>query len=150
MKINRRFKIYLLSIIFMIIDLIIKLVIKSNMHIFDEIVIIPNIFSIYFVENSGAAFSILQNQTILLIIISILCLIFLDSLIKKSNSRLESISISMIIGGLFGNLIDRIMYLKVIDYISILNFPVFNIADILITVGAIIFIIINIRKKDIE
>ena len=148
MKNNKRFLIYGFAILLLIIDLIVKLFLKNNMELGDEIILIPNLFSIYYVENSGAAFSILQNKTIFLIIVSLFCLVFLDRMIVSSNSKLENISISLIIGGLFGNLVDRMLYSRVIDYISIMEFPVFNLADSFIVIGVIIFIYYNIIKKD--
>ena len=148
MKNNKRFLIYGFAILLLIIDLIVKLVLKNNMELGDEIILIPNLFSIYYVENSGAAFSILQNKTIFLIIVSLFCLVFLDRMIVSYNSKLENISISLIIGGLFGNLVDRMLYSRVIDYISIMEFPVFNLADCFIVIGVIIFIYCNIIKKD--
>ena len=69
-------------------------------------------------------------------------------MIVSYNSKLENISISLIIGGLFGNLVDRMLYSRVIDYISIMEFPVFNLADSFIVIGVIIFIYCNIIKKD--
>lgn len=148
MKNNKRFLIYGFAILLLIIDLIVKLFLKNNMELGDEIILIPNLFSIYYVENSGAAFSILQNKTIFLIIVSLFCLVFLDRMIASYNSKLENISISLIIGGLFGNLVDRMLYSRVIDYISIMEFPVFNLADCFIVIGVIIFIYCNIIKKD--
>ena len=148
MKNNKRFLIYGFAILLLIIDLIVKLFLKNNMELGDEIILIPNLFSIYYVENSGAAFSILQNKTIFLIIVSLFCLVFLDRMIVSYNSKLENISISLIIGGLFGNLVDRMLYSRVIDYISIMEFPVFNLADSFIVIGVIIFIYCNIIKKD--
>lgn len=151
-------KIYITSLILMLIDLLTKYLV-SNYLTFKEI--IPNFFNIYLTHNSGAAFSILKNSQILLIIISIFVLFYMIKyIIPKVTSNMEYISISMIIGGTLGNLFDRIYNNYVIDFISLnifgYNFPVFNFADILITCGAIILIIIligseksanNIRKK---
>ena len=71
-------------------------------------------------------------------------------MIPKITTNIEYISISMIIGGTLGNLFDRVYHNYVIDFISLnifgYNFPVFNFADILITCGAIILIIILIRS----
>jgi signal peptidase II len=71
-------------------------------------------------------------------------------MIPKITTNMEYISISMIIGGTLGNLFDRVYHNYVIDFISLnifgYNFPVFNFADILITCGAIILIIILIRS----
>ena len=130
-----RKKIYTTATILCIIDLIIKQLITNYLPVKE---IIPNIFSIFLTHNTGAAFSILNNNQIILIIID-------RKIIPKTTTKLETLSISMIIGGALGNLIDRIINNYVIDYLSFnifgYHFPVFNFADILITIGAILLAI---------
>ena len=115
--------------------------------------IIPKFFSILYVQNTGAAFSILEDNTILLIIISALFVVILDRYIKKEEhfTKLGVISLGMIMGGIFGNLIDRILRHSVIDYLSFTvlkyNFPVFNLADIGITVGVGLYILSMILER---
>lgn len=143
---NKKF-IYTLGMFYMLIDQIIKLIVTKNMELFQEITIIPNFFSLYYLKNTGAAFSILGDQTIILIIISLVCLIFLKNYIKKLKrvTNLTIISLGIMIGGILGNLFDRLLYKAVIDYLSFnffgYSFPVFNFADIGITVGAVLLII---------
>lgn len=155
---NKNF-IYTISMLFLLLDQLIKLIVTKNMELFQEIKIIKNFFSIYYIKNKGAAFSIMGNQTILLILISIICLLFLKNYIKtiKTPSKLTIVSLGIIIGGILGNLFDRLFYKEVIDYLSFnffeYSFPVFNLADIGITVGAVLLIITllleekNIKKK---
>lgn len=146
-KLTSKEKVYSITCIFLIIDQIVKLLIKSKMDLFSEIIIIPNFFSVYYVQNEGAAFSILKNQTIFLILIGIVCIFLIDKYLTKENikDKLSRISLGILMGGIFGNLIDRILYGGVIDYLSFTifkyNFPVFNIADIGITIGIILLII---------
>jgi signal peptidase II len=116
------------------------------MNLYQEISIIPHFFSITYVENSGAAFSILENHTIFLIVISILFLLGIDHFIKKqclTFPQYEIISFGMIISGIFGNLFDQIYYRKVIDYLSFqfgnYFFPIFNFADTCIVLGVILY-----------
>ena len=131
-------KIYSISAIIIMLDQMIKLLIRSKMALTSEITIIPNFFSFYYVENTGAAFSILTNKTLLLVLIAIACLVLLDRYITKllKISKLEIISYGLVIGGIVGNLIDRLLYESVIDYLSFTifnyNFPVFNLADVFI------------------
>lgn len=153
---KNRQKIYNIVAIVFIIDQIVKIIIKHTMNLYQEISIIPNFFSLCYVKNTGAAFSILEDATLLLIVISIVFLLLIDKSIKKEEqnlSKLSIISLGMIIGGIFGNLIDRILYRSVIDYLSFsfgkYHFPIFNIADIGITVGVFILIIDMIRRKKI-
>ena len=117
------------------------------MKLHQEIEIIKNFFSIYYVKNTGAAFSILGNQTLLLIVVSCLCLIIIKEYIKKEKNitTLSMLSLGLIVGGTLGNLFDRIIYHAVIDYLAFdifkYSFPVFNLADIAITVGTTLLVI---------
>lgn len=128
-------------------DIIIKLIVKTNMNLYEKIVIIRNFFKIEYVLNDGAAFSSFSNMTIFLVITSILVLIFLINYLKNNNldNKLETISFGIIIGGITGNLIDRIIYKKVIDYLSFkifgYDFAIFNFADIGIVVGILLLLI---------
>lgn len=139
--------IYTLGMGFMLLDQIIKLLVTKNMTLHQEITLIPNFFSLYYLKNKGAAFSILGNKTMFLIIIAIICLVFLKNYIKnlKRVTNLTIISLGIMIGGIIGNLFDRIIYKAVIDYLSFnffgYSFPVFNLADIGITIGAILLIL---------
>lgn len=141
-------KIYLSSLIFVIIDFISKIIIMSFYK--NPITVIDKFFYIEKATNTGAAFSILTGGRILFIIIAILVLFYICKyMIKDVNNKTELISISMLIGGIIGNLIDRVVYGKVIDFLSLrfgsYNFPVFNLADIFITVGIFILLISSIR-----
>lgn len=139
--------IYIITIITIITDQVIKLLVKTNMNLHQEINIIPNFFSLYYIENKGAAFSILNDQTTFLIITTTLFLIIMSHYIKneKKFTKLSIISLGILLGGMFGNLIDRIIYSGVIDYLSFTiikyNFPIFNIADIGITLGTFLLVI---------
>ncbi len=139
--------IYTLASAFMLLDQIIKLIVINNMEISQEIKIISKFFSLFYLRNTGAAFSIFGNKTLFLIIISIVCLIVLKNYIKKLKrvTNLTIISLGILIGGIIGNLFDRVLRQAVIDYLSFnffgYSFPVFNLADIGITIGALLLII---------
>lgn len=139
---------YKISVIAIIIDQLIKLFIKTN--ITKDIVIIPKIFKITNVINTGAAFSILRNNNTLLILISIIILVLLNYYIKKNNIENDYFELGIILGGIVGNLFDRLLYNGVIDYIEISNFPVFNLADSLIVLGIILLIIKEFKKDFIK
>ena len=108
-------------------------------------------FRLDFVKNYGAAFNILSGSRILLSFISIIFSILLIYLIvrKKNFKPIDLYSYSFILGGTIGNGIDRIFKGFVIDFINlnILNFPVFNIADISINIG-FVFLLYSIIKKN--
>lgn len=140
-------KIYSIASIVIMVDLILKFIVSSKLVENDIIKVIPNFFSIYYLKNTGAAFSILQDSTVFLVILSALILLVLNNYIDKEKdlNKISEISLGMVIGGIFGNMIDRIINHSVTDFISFrifnYNFPVFNIADIGITVGVFLLLI---------
>lgn len=113
----------------------IKLCSNSNIEIID------NIFSITQIENTGMALG-LNEGNFKNIIISSLIIIFMFRYLytqKKYINKITLTTVSFIIGGGISNLIDRIFRGGVIDFIKILDFPIFNLADISIVLGCILF-----------
>lgn len=108
------------------------------------IVLIENVFELTYVENKGAAWSILENQIWFFILMTfiILALIAYACYKKMIYTKLGQISLVLICAGAIGNLIDRITHGYVIDMFSfkLINFPVFNVADICIVCGGILFV----------
>ncbi len=141
----------ILSIIFMLLDQASKYTVINYLD--KEIVVIKNFFYLIYTKNNGAAFSIFTGKRIFLILITLLIIGGLIYYIIKNDicSKIEILAFSLIIGGSFGNLIDRIVRGYVIDFISVkifeYNFPVFNIADSLICVGIFLILIIQLRKE---
>ena len=139
-------KIGLIGLVFLVVDLIVKLLIKNNLGLFESINVIPNFFNITYVRNTGAAFSILEGSRIFLIGISIFAiyLIYLFLIKNTKLSRFDNFCYGMLIGGILGNLVDRIIYGYVIDYLSfkIINYqaPIFNLADTFIVISVIIIV----------
>ena len=115
----------IISIILLCIDQISKLLIVNLLTKTDSVTIIKNFFYLTYINNDGAAFSILVGKRILLILIAVLIIVMLIRYIKKNNiqNKLELVSISLIIGGSLGNLIDRVVRGYVIDF---LDFKIFN------------------------
>lgn len=110
------------------------------------------VFSLNYIKNTGAAFSILQDSRELLIILSVIALFLLAMhVIKniKSISLKTIFFISLLSAGIAGNLHERIIYGFVRDYfqLNFVNFPVFNISDIFINIGVIALIIMILIKK---
>ena len=139
--------IIILSIIFLVIDQISKILIIKLLEPNEVITIIKNFFYIIYTNNTGAAFSILLGKRIFLIVVAILIIGILLYYIKKNkvDGKLNIIAFSLIIGGSLGNLIDRIVIGYVRDFIDFVifnyNFPIFNIADIAITIGVALVIL---------
>ena len=143
----KKYKSFILTIILVIIDLTVKLIIKNTMIPNQSITIINNFFYITYVKNTGAAWSILSGRKIFLIIFSLIVIISIIYYIikRKDYNKLELIGYSVVLSGAIGNLIDRIIYGYVIDYLDFYifnyDYPIFNIADILIVIGIIIIFI---------
>lgn len=148
-------KLYVISLITVILDQVIKNLFTFFMTYGQSISVIDGFFNITLVGNTGAAFSILSSNTILLILISIvvLNLLYFCFIKGKNLNDLEQTSYGLLIGGIMGNLIDRVIHMKVIDYLDFnifgYNFPVFNLADIVIVVSMIL-IIYQIIKGEIN
>lgn len=136
---------FLTAILLIALDQGTKLWAVKSLERIGEIPIIEGVFNLRYVENTGAAFSILQGKTAVLTIIPIIaCVVIIYVLVsKKIKSKLGTWGISLILAGAVGNLIDRVFRGAVVDMFDfeLINFPVFNVADICVTVGAVLFFI---------
>lgn len=106
--------------------------------------LIDGIFQLRYIENRGAAFSMLQNQTLPLIIVSVIVVAAIIFAFQRNMLRttLGRFSLLLVVSGAIGNLIDRIFRGFVVDLFDfvLIHFPVFNVADIFIVVGGILFV----------
>ena len=138
-----------ISILIFLIDQFTKYLIFHNNKAFINIDFL--LFKLDFVKNYGAAFNIFSGNRIFLSFISIFFSIILIHLIlrKNTSNSLDLYSYSFILGGTLGNGIDRIMKGFVVDFINlnIINFPVFNIADISINIGFILLLYSIFKNK---
>lgn len=141
----------LFSVIIFIIDQIVKLFMGFSISLNSSVTVIKDFFYISNVHNYGAAFSILYGNRIFLVIISIFTLVCVYYFLLKNKkfSLMDIFIYSLLIGGVLGNLFDRIIYGYVVDYLDFYifgyNFPIFNIADICIVSSVILIIIDTIR-----
>lgn len=106
--------------------------------------LIGGLLDLRYVENRGAAFSILQNQRWLFVAVTaVVCALIVFALFRYRHHEFFSYAASvLIVGGGIGNLIDRVLYGYVVDYIRISFFPaVFNFGDCCVTVGTLFLII---------
>ena len=149
---NREY-VYSVACVLLIIDQVLKLLVRSKIELLDEIEVIPSFFSIYHIENTGGAFSLFSGATIVLIVLSVLVLAFLHYFVLTDEAMIKwrIFGLGIVIGGILGNLVDRLLYGAVVDFLSFdlfgYGFPVFNIADIGITVGFVI-LAIGILRRD--
>ncbi|HBI27438.1 MAG TPA: signal peptidase II [Peptococcaceae bacterium] len=136
------------------IDRITKIWAVQNLAQFSQIVIIKDIFSFLYLENRGAAFGILQNKLYFLAAITII--VVTGMIYYMVKHRLKSIvvrvSLSLIISGALGNLIDRLIYGYVVDFISvhfknIYYFPIFNVADVFVVVGTMLLLFYLLKEE---
>ncbi len=141
---NRSYGSYFLIVV--ILDQITKLLIKSNFNINESVNLISNFLNLTFITNTGSAFGILQGFNTYMIFISMIVLgVILFYWDKISNK--EKIFFAFIMGGIVGNLIDRIAYGFVVDFISFSFWPAFNVADSAITIGIILLIFTDWKKS---
>lgn len=146
---------YIIAFIFFLIDLISKQIITRLIDLGESIKVINNFFYITHVHNKGAAWSILEDKQILLLIITVIALYFINKFINKEKiDNKESIAYGIILGGILGNLFDRLFYHEVIDFIDFkifgYDYPVFNLADTFIVIGVILLIIFYLRGEYLE
>lgn len=146
-------KVAIIAAICIFIDFISKLLVINNLEVNTGFNIINSFFSILYVKNTGAAWGMFSNGTMILAILSMIFLYFAIKYIYESKniSKLSIISYGMLIGGIIGNLIDRLLRGYVIDFLSFnifgYNFPVFNIADTFIVISIILIVIESIIKE---
>jgi len=149
---NKRLKdVCFFSLIFLIIDQAIKVYLSSNMVVNQSNILIKNFLSLTYVHNTGAAFSLFEGNTWLLILIGVLAVICLTLYIGKlvHIDDFDVFTYSLLLGGVLGNLIDRIIHGYVIDYISLnifgYHFPIFNFADMCIVISVILIFISGLK-----
>lgn len=151
------YKWFFLSLIVIIIDQITKGIASAQLTMFDPVAILPY-FNFTLMHNQGAAFSFLSDAggwqrwffTALACIVSIVIIIWIKRL--KPEEKMTAISLALILGGAIGNLIDRVRFGYVVDFIDVYyntsHWPAFNIADSAISVGAVIMIIASLKSED--
>lgn len=126
------------------IDQLIKYLVTVYLQPAGSVTVIDNLFSLTYVENRGVAFGMFSGMRWIFIAVTLSLIAFIIILMfkKKPESKLFYASVSLIIGGGIANLIDRVFFGYVIDYLSISFFPpVCNFADYCITIGAVLLVV---------
>lgn len=134
----------LLSAVLIAADQLFKMLVVQNVKPVGKIAVIPGIFDLFYLENRGAAFGMLQNQKWFFVLVTgTITLFIIFALFRYNNHEFFSYAASvLIIGGGIGNLIDRVRLSYVVDYLSFSFFPpIFNFADCCVTVGTVCLII---------
>lgn len=141
----------LLAIVVFIIDIASKFYILDRFELFETVNLLP-FFSITYVRNIGAAFSIFEGQRVMLAAIALVISAVIVYMLYRNNrsQKLENLSLSLILGGALGNLFDRLYHGFVVDFLDVnfgnWHYPTFNIADCAICVGIGLFIISSYKK----
>ncbi|HEY4052092.1 MAG TPA: signal peptidase II [Terriglobales bacterium] len=149
MAVRRIMRIYhfLIAFVVLLLDRLTKRLVAKDISLHDSVTVIKRVFYITHVENRGAAFGIFNDSPSqwkigLLVLFSIVALVIVSALLWKSSHTLtaSAIGLSLILGGAMGNLWDRLLNGRVVDfllvYIGSYQWPAFNVADSAIVVGA--------------
>lgn len=140
----------LLTVALLVIDQGIKLLVSAHLSLNQTVTMIPGILDLTNLHNTGAAWSIFEGQQCFFVIITIVALVVIAWLMKYYRGRRwPEISLCLILAGTLGNFIDRLRLGYVVDMFELVpeNFPVFNFADSLLTIG-VILLAIQILKED--
>ena len=138
---------FIIAALVVIIDQVTKAIAVTNLTSAGSIPAIGTIVSFTLVKNTGAAFGLFRYQTTVFVAISVIAIAFtIFYLVKKKPSLY--LPFALILGGAIGNLIDRLRFGHVVDFIDLHFWPVFNVADSCITVGAVLLFVMILRGED--
>ncbi|MFM2004876.1 MAG: hypothetical protein RLZZ09_531 [Pseudomonadota bacterium] len=145
-----------LSALVIVVDQITKRIVDTTMQLYQSIELIPY-FQLTYMRNQGAAFSFLSGaggwQRWFFIALAVIASVFICFWLKKLNrsQRWEAIAWSLVLGGALGNLIDRILYGYVIDFLDVYigdwHWPAFNVADSAITLGVAMLLLDSFKPQ---
>jgi len=137
-----------------VLDQFTKLKIAASLQYGDQVEVVPGFFNLTYLHNTGAAFSIFQDQSTLLAGISLVVLLVLAFGYKHfvGNSRYLRWTYMFLAGGILGNLIDRVKYRYVIDFLDVYygdyHWPAFNVADSAICIGVGLYFLYSVFHRD--
>lgn len=145
---------YILALLIIGIDQITKYLTVMSIDLYEVVEVIPNILSWMYLRNTGAAWSILEGQMWFFYIVTFIVVIVVVYYLQKygDQSRLLSLSLSFVLAGSVGNVLDRIRLGYVVDMIRVefIDFPIFNVADMSLFVGVallILYVFLDERNK---
>ncbi len=137
-----------------ILDQLSKALVLRTLSDVNTLPIIPNVFHFTYVENTGAAFSMFSGIQWLILILTLAFTVFLCYLLyifpKSRRYRMINVALSLIISGAIVNILDRLHYGHVIDFIDVrlINFAIFNFADVLVVTGTVLLIFCLYKNKN--
>lgn len=146
-------KIFGIAILTLFIDQISKILIGIFFHLEQKVTLIKHFFSIYYIKNEGAAWSLFANKEEFLIVVSLLAIfVIYRYMYNFQRNKRNNLAFGLILGGIFGNLIDRICFGYVRDFLAFqifgYHYPIFNFADAGIVIGVFLLILAIIKGED--
>ncbi len=138
-----RTRYFSLALILLVVDQLTKWWVFSTLEYADPKALIGNVIRLTRVHNNGGALGIFPGGGIVFLVVSgiVSFILFLILLTMQINSRLIKTGMAFVLAGALGNLVDRIRWTYVLDFFEIRGFPIFNVADACITVGAVLIIL---------
>ncbi|WP_027937447.1 signal peptidase II [Anaeroarcus burkinensis] len=135
-------KVFIWGVALAIADQLLKKLFSGTMQLGESIPVLPGIFHLTYIQNPGAAFGLFENQTMFFIVIAAFLLAFLAFAYKELAAQgvWVRFGMSLLAGGAVGNLLDRVRFGAVIDYLDFRIWPIFNLADIGICLGAALIV----------
>ena len=120
------------------IDQVVKYLVRANIPLGESIPFLPHVMDLTYVQNTGAAFSMFSEHTWMLTLLSLVVSALLVLVLVKgwvTRTRLGRVCVAVVLAGAVGNLIDRALF----NFVTFMNFAVFNVADICVVLGGIGF-----------
>lgn len=146
-----------IALIALVLDQAVKILVERNMELGESFVVIPNFLDIHYILNPGAAFSMGEDFTIVFAILQAVVVVYvIYLLLRKVAVRSWAIILGCLLGGVAGNLTDRIFrepafgFGHVVDMFSVQNFAIFNVADSFIVCSMIVVALMLIRGRNLD
>lgn len=148
-----------LAVVVVVFDQITKYIASASLEMYQPIAVMP-MFNWTLMHNTGAAFSFLANEggwqrwffAVIAIVVSVVIVLWIKRL--QQHEKLQAIALALILGGAIGNVIDRIWFGYVVDFVDVyygnMHWPAFNIADSAISIGVVLIIIDSVREYRAE
>ncbi|MBQ9510111.1 MAG: signal peptidase II [Clostridia bacterium] len=135
----------IIAVVSVIADFISKRIVMANMALYDTAAFLPGLIEFRYIRNTGAAWGMFSDSRWVFMVLTSIAIIAIPFILYKYGKvhKLFGISLSLIWGGAIGNMIDRVFYGSVVDFINFqfVEFPVFNIADCCVTIGAAMMLV---------
>lgn len=146
MKLTEKY-FWVIAIMVLLLDQGSKILVRKFIPIGKVFPLIPHVFSVTHIRNSGAVFGTFEGATTILTVLSVFAVVLIVYIEKSVNFPLKEIAFGMILGGILGNFFDRLIFKNVTDFLFLHHFAVFNVADAAIDIGIAIFLYAYLRYE---